>query len=152
MPELMKKRQKSQSDDPFDNRAFLLETKYHYAGGSCRCMFQYATAEVIYQLNRAIETLPNFSTVILSSGSRSPLIVNHLFALFECHSPKGLIAPMISRYTAIQTGFKTCPEEIKLFFKYREFANPIFSELMLEMAFLYLNDMAASKYSMKEKV
>ncbi|CAH0476302.1 unnamed protein product [Peronospora belbahrii] len=136
MQQAMKKRRKSQSDDPFDNRAFLLETKYHYAGGSCRCMFLYTTAEVIRQLNRAIEMLPDYSTATLSSGSRSPLIVNRLFALFESHTSTGVIAPLISRYTAIQIGIKTGPDEIKhFFFKYREFANPAFSGWMLEMAF-----------------
>ncbi|KAK1933632.1 hypothetical protein P3T76_011846 [Phytophthora citrophthora] len=71
------------------NRAAVVASKYYHAGGCCRYMFTFSTADVKEKLLAAVSTLSGFL------GSSSP-VINRLFGMFR--PPNGwLVQPVISR-------------------------------------------------------
>ncbi|KAG6964012.1 hypothetical protein JG687_00006231 [Phytophthora cactorum] len=72
------------SDDTFfnDMLPYLVETKYFYAGGSCRYMFYYNTTDVVEKLSSAVDSLNDAATTA-TNGPRSLSSINRLFAMFK---------------------------------------------------------------------
>ncbi|EEY63272.1 crinkler (CRN) family protein, putative [Phytophthora infestans T30-4] len=115
--------------------AEMVELKYHYAGGSCRYMFDDTTTDVKTRLCRAVESTSSAAT-LSSEGHRSQLCINRLFAMFKRPNWEGTVSPLISRYAATTVGIVCGPEAIKKFMStHRDHSNPALNGWMLEMAF-----------------
>ncbi|EEY62744.1 crinkler (CRN) family protein, putative [Phytophthora infestans T30-4] len=116
--------------------AEMVDLKYHYAGGSCRYMFDYTTTDIKNRLCRAVESTSSAAT-LSSKGHRSQLCINRLFAMFKRPNWEGTVSPLISQYAATTVGMVCGPEAIKNKFTstLRDHSNPALNGWMLEMVF-----------------
>nr|AHF51836.1 crinkler [Lagenidium giganteum] len=117
------------------SRSAMVESKYYYAGGSCRYMFHFRTATVAMKLSDAVDSLNDAATVA-TSGQRSSLSINRLFGMFQRPYDVGAVSPVISRYVATLIAVRCGPEAIKKFMStHRDSSNPALNGWMLEMVF-----------------
>ncbi|EGZ27628.1 hypothetical protein PHYSODRAFT_293418 [Phytophthora sojae] len=117
------------------SRAAMVESKYYYAGGSCRYMFHFRTATVATKLSDAVDTLNDAATVA-TRGQRSSLSINRLFGMFKRPDWEGTVSPLISQYAATTVAILCGPEAIKKFMStHRDSSNPALDGWMLEMVF-----------------
>ncbi|ETN14908.1 hypothetical protein PPTG_07157 [Phytophthora nicotianae INRA-310] len=113
----------------------MVESKYHYAGGSCRYMFDCTTTDVKDRLCRAVESASNAAT-LSTDGHRSPFSINRLYAMFKRPNWEGTMSPLISQYAATTVAILCGPEAIKKFMSmHRDSSNPALNGWMLEMVF-----------------
>ncbi|KAG2856399.1 hypothetical protein PC113_g11597 [Phytophthora cactorum] len=122
-------------DDSASDRSAMVETKYFYAGGSCRYMFYYNTTDVVEKLSSAVDSLNDAATTA-TNGPRSLSSINRLFAMFKRPFGAGAVAPVISRYAATTIAVKSGPDAIKKFMStLRDNSNPALNGWMLEIFF-----------------
>ncbi|TMW64761.1 hypothetical protein Poli38472_011641 [Pythium oligandrum] len=117
------------------SRAAMVESKYFYAGGSCRYMFHFRTATVATKLSDAVDSL-NDAAIVATSGQRSSSSINRLFGMFQRPHDVGAVSPVISQYAATLIAIRCGPEAIKKFIStHRDISNPALDGWMLEMVF-----------------
>ncbi|OQR92669.1 crinkler (CRN) family protein, partial [Thraustotheca clavata] len=105
----------------------LVELKYHYAGGSCRYMFNYTVAQV-----EELEDPMTYSSARLNSSS----CINRLYAMFENLNRGGYVSRCISRYAATLIGITCGPDGIKKFMSAQQNnLNPALNGWRTEMVF-----------------
>ncbi|KAE9284540.1 hypothetical protein PF008_g27135 [Phytophthora fragariae] len=116
------------------DRSTIVQTKYHYAGGSCRYMFCFSTARVMEKLSHAVDSLDVASVAI--TGPRSSLSLNCVFAMFKGTSGVSTVLHVVSGYAAATIGIRCSPEIIKRFMNTNQgSSNPVLNGWMLEMIF-----------------
>ncbi|KAG9415653.1 hypothetical protein AC1031_000036 [Aphanomyces cochlioides] len=117
------------------SRAAMIESKYYYAGGSCRYMFQFDTTTVATKLSDAVDAL-NDAMSAATSGQRSSLCINRLSGMFKRSHAVGIVYSVISRYAGTLIAVRCGLEGIKKFMStHRDSSNPVLDGWMLEMAF-----------------
>ncbi|POM66060.1 Crinkler (CRN) family protein [Phytophthora palmivora] len=117
------------------SRAAMVESKYYYAGGSCRYMFHFRTATVATKLSDAVDSFNDAATVA-TSDQRSSSSINRLFGMFQRPRVVGTVSPVISQYVATLIAVRCGPEAIKkLMSTYQDSSNPALNSWMLEMVF-----------------
>ncbi|KAG6609107.1 putative crinkler (CRN) family protein [Phytophthora cinnamomi] len=122
-------------DATVGDESAMVRTKYYYAGGSCRYMFCFNTEQVMEKLNRAVDSL-NDVAIVATTGQRSSLSVNRLFAMFKRTSGVGEVSPVVSGYASATIGVRCGPEAIKMFMlTHQGDSNPALNGWMLEMLF-----------------
>jgi hypothetical protein len=113
------------------SRAAMVESKYYYAGGSCRYMFHDHYAAVAAELSRAVYALNEAA----SGGSSAPSSTQRLFGRF----PQGglhWVSPVISQYAATQIAVGCGPEAIKRLMWTQQYSlDPALNGWKLEMVF-----------------
>ena len=120
-------------DSP-SNRSAMIKAKYFYAGGSCRYMFCFNSADVMMKLHYAAEELSNAADTD-TIGVRSQLCVNRLFAMFRVSDMKR-VTPLISRFAAMVIAEICGPNKIRKFMStIRESSNPALNGWMVEVTF-----------------
>jgi hypothetical protein len=94
----------------------LLMSKYHFAGGSCRFMFQNSTKEVIHSINEAISKTPNLRDVAETNvGDSSVAVVNRLFSRYEDdENEQHIISAFALRSIAIRCGPNLIKQMIRI--------------------------------------
>ncbi|KAF1772311.1 hypothetical protein GQ600_23567 [Phytophthora cactorum] len=116
------------------DRAAVVTSKYYYAGGSCRYMFCFSTADVMGKLLAAVSAMSDIGATA-TVGQRSSISINRLFAMFRS-TTGGHVTPVISQYAATTIGIQCGPEAIKKFMTtLQESSNPALNGWMLEIAF-----------------
>ncbi|KAH9084554.1 hypothetical protein Ae201684P_001796 [Aphanomyces euteiches] len=116
-------------------RAVMVESKYYYAGGSCRYMFQFNTETVATKLSDAVDALDDAKNDA-TSGQRSSLSINRLSGMFKRPNDVGAVYPVISQYAGTLIAVKCGPKAIKRFMSTRrDSSNPALNGWMLEMVF-----------------
>ncbi|KAK1929592.1 hypothetical protein P3T76_014990 [Phytophthora citrophthora] len=116
-------------------REAMVESKYYYAGGSCRYMFHFHTATVATKLSDAVDSL-NAAATVATSGQHSSSSINRLFGMFKRPHDVGAVSPVISQYAATLIAVRCGPEAIKKFMStHRDSSNPALNGWMLEMVF-----------------
>ncbi|POM80720.1 Crinkler (CRN) family protein [Phytophthora palmivora] len=120
------------------SRAAMVESKYYYAGGSCRYMFHFRTATVATKLSDAVDSLNDAATVA-TSGQRSSSSINRLFGMFQRPRVVGTVSPVISQYVATLIAVRCGPEAMETHLlsccSSIERSNPALNGWMLEMVF-----------------
>ncbi|KAL3662205.1 hypothetical protein V7S43_013004 [Phytophthora oleae] len=118
-----------------ESREDMVQSKYYYAGGSCRYMFGFSTASVMGKLTSAVESLDTAATHA-TSGQRSSSTINRLHAMFQRPNDVGVVSPVISQYAATLIAVTCGPEAIKMFMStHRDSSNPALNGWMLEIVF-----------------
>ncbi|KAI9326720.1 hypothetical protein BDR26DRAFT_876705 [Obelidium mucronatum] len=89
----------------------LVISKFHFAGGNSRFMFDYQTAVVISYLEESVNEVPDVLVYLKrSAGDCSKNVVNRLFG---CYSNDGIKHPFIvSRYAATLLAIRDGPDLI----------------------------------------
>ncbi|KAE8893361.1 hypothetical protein PF005_g23027 [Phytophthora fragariae] len=117
------------------SRGAMVESKYYYAGGSCRYMFHFRTANVATKLSDAVDSLNDAATVA-TRDQRSSSSINRLFGKFQRPHGGGAVSPVISHYAATLISVKCSPEAIKKFMStHQDSSNPALNGWMLEVVF-----------------
>ena len=97
------------NETPLTNEDLLI-SKYHFAGGSSRFMFQKTTTKVIDCIYQAITKVSNLQDVALgNTGEESAGVINQLYGHYEGESEPHVISDFALRSIAIKLG----PELIK---------------------------------------
>lgn len=87
----------------------LLVSKYHFAGGSCRFMFQKSTEQVILSIYDAIDKVSDFQSYVENNiGDCSVGVVNNLYGRYE-----GQESVIISAFALASIAIKRGPQLIK---------------------------------------
>ena len=100
--------------DTTDTRRDLLASKFYFAGGSARYMFELTTNQVIDDITQAVSEVPNVQALLFNQvGERSTNAVNRLFALFL--SGNYYRKSIVSAFAATELAAVVGPDEISLF-------------------------------------
>ena len=114
------------------SREDLVTSKYHFAGGSCRFMFQYSTEVVISQLNRCVDSATDLQAYLENNvGDCSSEVINRLFSRYD-----GREYSVISDFAVRLIAAKRGPILVDLMIRtFRAKRNPSFHGAMLELWF-----------------
>jgi hypothetical protein len=124
----------SQSDDC--TALDLIHSKFYFAGGSSRFMFQLSTSKVVEFLNESVEAVYDVAPYLQGwIGDVSNQIFNRLFTIYPRHG-RGKEKSIVSRYAAFQLALKVGPELVlKLSGVIRHINNPSMTGWLYEMFF-----------------
>ena len=96
------------TDQEAPTRYDLLASKHHFAGGSCRFMFQKSTKQVISCIYSAIDRVTDFQSYAEKNiGDRSVGVVNSLYGCYEGHG-----SSIISAFALTSIAIKRGPQLI----------------------------------------
>ncbi|KAI3657466.1 hypothetical protein MP638_002729 [Amoeboaphelidium occidentale] len=123
-----------------DRRRALIESKFYYAGGSCRYMFDFDTATVMEKLSTAIEKVDDIVPYIKRSiGPQSNHIVNRLICVVRSRRGLGRLSTfkyIVSEWAASLLAIINGPDLVKSLAEVaRRESNPSMDGWLLEMWF-----------------
>ncbi|KAJ3338158.1 hypothetical protein HDU83_008293, partial [Entophlyctis luteolus] len=115
----------------------LVESKFYFAGGSSRFMFQFNTDRVRQLIGVSISATSNFMAYLLNTtGDRSNDVINRLFSCYIDPTTGLKDTLIISQYAAIQLAMNEGPELVKkIAIAVEEYSNPSMDGWLLEMWF-----------------
>ncbi|KAI3655568.1 hypothetical protein MP638_002633, partial [Amoeboaphelidium occidentale] len=121
-------------------RDSMIRSKFYFAGGCCRYMFQYKTATVMDDLERAIGAATDVVPYVTGTiGELSDRVVNRLFSHHENSQMKirrTWSTSIVSEWAALELAMRHGPELVKnLAAVTRLVSNPSFDGWLLEMWF-----------------
>jgi hypothetical protein len=111
----------------------LIVSKYHFAGGSARYMFDFKTNEVVDKLDQSVRSVQDVLPYIQGTiGDQSNFVVNRLFNIFVENSKWK--QSIVSEYAANQLAMKVGPILVANLVKaLKKSSNPAMDGWFLEM-------------------
>ena len=87
-----------------EDRRALVESKFYFAGGCSRFMFDFPTAGVLRSLGNSVDRVDNISvTALCLVGDRASTVINSLFGSFPNHR-MSIVSAFVASSLALKGG------------------------------------------------